>query len=201
MKVRPPFESSPSSVAPVSESSWETSAVYLSGMVKAARSAGLLDPLLPRLTDEARAAIAAPHSKRWHPSRVTTELTTALLETAGPIALEDLAFVVARDSFGPIVGSMAKVALTIVGASPATLFTRLDQSIQTAARGVKVSWTPTDAKSGVIVVQYPVVPPRAVEITWRGAIRFAFHLVGVPGSIADAVRDANDTALRFGVSW
>lgn len=180
---------------------WETSAVYLGGLVKAAREAGLLERVTPRVSGEVRAAIAEPHAKRWHPSQVTAAFTQAVLDEAGADALEDLSFTVAKDSFGPIVGSMAKVTLTLFGVSPATLFQRFDQSIQAAAKGVRASWRETGPRSGALTVRYPGSPPRPVETTLRGAIRFAFHLVGTRGTIAPAVREPDGLSVRFDVSW
>lgn len=180
---------------------WETSAVYLGGLVKAARDAGLLERVLPRVSDEVRAAVADPHSRRWHPSRVTVGLSEAILEEAGAQALEELSFVVAKESFGPIVGSMAKVTLTLFGVSPATLFQRFDQSIQAAAKDVRASWRETGPRSGALSMRYPGSPPRPVETTLRGAIHFAFHLVGTRGTISPAVREPDGVSVRFDLSW
>lgn len=181
--------------------SWKTSAVYLAGLSKAIRAAGLLDRVLPKLSAETRRIVANPYGERWHPAVYGTELATAVLEVAGPQTLEDLTFVLARDSFGPILGPMLKVALALSGAKPTVVFGRVDQSIRSAVQGVSATWTATGERSGVVSFEYPMVAPGFTDISWRGGLRFMFHLVGVEGTIAPCERVDGGRVLRFALTW
>ena len=180
------------SVAPVlltdRPESWQTSAVYLAGLSRAIRSAGLLARVLPRLSAATKHIVENPYGQRWHPALYGTELATAVLDVAGPQALEDLTFALARESFGPILGPTLKVALALSGAKPTTVFARIDQSIRSAVQGVSATWTPSGEQSGAVCFEYPMAAPRFTDYSWRGGIRFMFHLVGVDGSIAPCER-------------
>lgn len=192
-------------VAPVQLSdrpeSWKTSAVYLAGLGKALRGAGLLEQVAPRLSVATRRIIDNPYGERWHPASHSAELCTVVLEQFGPQTLEDIAFVVSRDSFGPILGPMLKVALTLSGVSPATIFGRINQSLMPVVQGVSATWRSDGAQSGVVAFEYPMVAPPFTEVSWRGGLRFMFLLVGLEGTIAPCERLEGGRVLRFAVSW
>lgn len=139
--------------------------VYEARAVKAIRAAGVIAPAPARLSPSVGAR------SRSHPSQDTTELTSAVLELMGPRGLEDAAFIIARHSFGPIVGSMTKVP----------------------------SWQSTGPGSGLVSSRYPV-PPLVVDVTWREPLRFVFDLVGVKGEIIAAMRQAGGTEVQFTVA-
>lgn len=180
---------------------WKSSAVYLAGLVKAIRSAGLLDAVLARIPPETRQLVDNPYGQRWHPWQHGAALATAVLDVAGPQALEDVTFVMARDSFGPILTPMLKIALTLMGMSPASLFTRVDQSIRPAVQGVTARWERTGEHTGLVSFEYPIVPPPFADTSWRGGLRFMFQLVGLEGQIAPCERRESGRVLVFAVSW
>jgi hypothetical protein len=180
---------------------WKSSAVYLAGLVKSIRVAGLLEPVLAKVPPETRAIADNPYGQRWHPWQHGAALATAVVEVAGPQALEDITFVMARDSFGPILTPMLKVALTLMGMSPAAVFSRVDQSIKPAVQGVTARYDSTGPTSGAVSFEYPVVPPAYADTSWRGGLRFMFHLVGLEGRIAPCERLEGGRVLRYALTW
>ncbi|MCU0697438.1 MAG: hypothetical protein MUC96_13005 [Myxococcaceae bacterium] len=180
---------------------WKSSAVYLAGLVKSIRAAGLLEAVLERVPPETRAVVDNPYGQRWHPWTHGAALATAVLELAGPRALEDITFVMARDSFGPILTPMLQVALTLMGMSPASVFSRVDQSIKPAIQGVTARFDATGPTSGAVSFEYPTVPAPFADTSWRGGLRFMFHLVGLEGRIGPCERLEGGRVLRYAVSW
>lgn len=177
------------------------SAVYVAGITRAMRAAGLLEQVLAKVSPETRRIVDNPYGARWHPARYGAELITAVLELAGPKAVEDLVFRVARESFGNIVGTMVRIAVSVADPSPSTVFSQIDRALASATQGIVATWEKTDDHSGTMHFEYPVVAPPFTDFTWRGSLRFMFELAGVEGDIAPCERDDGGRTLHFPITW
>ncbi|MBL8917774.1 MAG: hypothetical protein JNJ54_02860 [Myxococcaceae bacterium] len=178
------------------------SATNLGGLVKALAAEGLFDQLTAKLSPGTLAVLQNPHGRRWHPGTIALETWGAIIDVAGGPKFEALNLRITRDSFGPIVRPMLKVVLALGGSSPATLFSRLDDTIKVATKGLRATWTPAGKNGGTVVFEYPCPVPRAdvVEYGWRGALRFGDELTGKPLAFGPVER-RSDRAFAFPVTW
>jgi hypothetical protein len=180
---------------------YEVSSVHISGYLKAARELKVLDAALPLLPPETRAIVDAPHRKSWVHAEVIQQLTVAIAQTAQPEVLADLNYLMCRDSLGPIVMPVLKVAIALTGRHPQTVFSRLNELVSAAMRGVEITWTPRGASAGAVVMRYPEAMPPIVHHAWHGVFKFGFELAGRrPREITHAYTDGGKT-LRFELEW
>ena len=179
---------------------FELSSVNLAGLAKALDASGRRAEIDALLSPSARAALADPHSARWHPGKLAVEMWMAVVKLGGPKWLEELNYEMTKKSFGPIVGSVVKIGLTLSGSSPATVFSRLDNLVSVALKGLQFEWKPR-AQGGVETITYPCAMPReAVEAGWRGIIRVGGEMTGKTIRV-DRFEPETDRRFRFEVSW
>jgi hypothetical protein len=181
---------------------FEVSATNLAGLAKALVAEGLLDKLAPKLSPATLAVLKSPHERRWHPGAIAVETWGAIIDVAGAQKFEALNLKITRESFGPIVKPLLKVVLALGGSSPASVLSRLDDTIKVATKGVRATWTPAGKDGGTIVFEYPCPMPRTdvVEYGWRGAMRFGEELTGKALVFAPVER-RSDRAFAFPVRW
>lgn len=181
---------------------FEVSATNLAGLAKALTAEGLFDQVAPKLSPATLAALRSPHEKRWHPGATAVETWGVIIDAAGRERYEAIFLKLTKDSFGPIVKPLLKVVLALGGSTPASIFSRLDDTIKVAMRHVKAQWTPSGKTGGTIVFEYPCPMPRTdvVEYGWRGALRFADELTGKPLAFAPMER-RSERAFAFPVTW
>ena len=180
---------------------FELSSVNVASLAKALESSGRRKEIDALLSPEARAVLADPHSARWHPGKLAVEMWMAVVKLGGAKWLEELNYEMTKKSFGPIVGSVVKIGLTLSGSSPATIFSRLDSLVSVALKGLRFEWKPGGAQAGVETITYPcAMPKEAVEAGWRGIIRVGGEMSGKTIRI-DRFEAESDRRFRLEVSW
>lgn len=180
---------------------FEVSAMNLSGLVKALTSRGLIEKVKAEVRPETLAALENPMSARWHPGALAVDVWNAVIKVDGPQQYEALNLKLTSESFGPVVRPLIKVALALGGSSPATIFSRLNDAIKVATRGVTVSWAPSGPTAGQVTFEYPcAVPPPVVEHGWRGVMRFGEELTGKTFRF-ERFEIASDRRFVFHVAW
>jgi hypothetical protein len=180
---------------------YEVSSVALASYVKAARELGVLEAALPKVSQNTRDALAAPHRRGWLPASIIQELTAAVYETASAERLSELNYRMTKHSMGPIVMPIIRVAMALTGRSPATVFARLNDAMAAGMRDVQISWAPAGERAGSVTFRYPEKVPVVVHHAWAGIFRFAFELTGHEGRISrHEYADAGRT-LRLDVEW
>ena len=122
-----------------------------------------------------------PYDEKWVSAQVIEDLINCLADAHGPDALDEVNFAMTKDSLGKVVLPMLRVALAITGRSPATIFSRLGDSVKVAMKGVEVKWTPDGPNAGRVTLRYPQSMPQVVHYAWRGVFRFAWDLTGRQG--------------------
>ncbi|MER2561072.1 MAG: hypothetical protein ABTQ32_10150, partial [Myxococcaceae bacterium] len=100
---------------------FEVSAMNLAALVKALQADGSAAKVLGRVAPQTRAVLEMPHGQRWHPGVIAVETWGAIIDTSGGPKLEALNLALTRQSFGPIIRPLVKVALALGGSSPATV--------------------------------------------------------------------------------
>lgn len=174
----------------------------LAALVKALQADGSAAKVLERVSAPTRAVLQMPHGQRWHPGAIAVETWGAIIDTSGAPKLEALNLALTRQSFGPIIRPLVKVALALGGSSPATVLARLDDAIKVATRNVHATWKSDDAQSGSITFEYPRAMTRTdvVEFGWRGAMRFGEELTGKPLQFG-SFQILSDRRFTFPVRW
>ena len=108
----------------------------------------------------------------------------------------------ARDSLGKILTPMFKVALALTGRSPATLLSRVPDSVHQVLRGVKATWLPDGSTAGVLRVDYPEPVTAVAADGWRGTLKFLFELIeGTPAHIVKIETLNEVRTLTIHVQW
>lgn len=180
---------------------YEASAVHVAGFVAAARAVGALEPALPHLAPSTRAVLDQPYAAKWVPAAVIQDLTATIAARVGPEVLDELNYRMTKDSLGRLVLPLLKVALTLTGRTPATIFSRLDDSVRVAMKGVRATWESTGPQGGTVRISYPVPPPPVVHLAWRGVFRFGFELTGTRGALDRFEYVDGGKTLVLRVSW
>ncbi|MFZ5444451.1 MAG: hypothetical protein ACOZQL_30950 [Myxococcota bacterium] len=183
----------------VAAAGYEVSSVHLSAFIKMARAMGVLERVLPTLSAGTRAVVERPSDARWYPAQVISELAEQVLAVAGGEVLEELNYRMTKESLGRLILPVLKVALAIAGNSPATIFSRLDDVLAVAMRGIRVEWTPQGPTAGTLRFVYPEAPPRSAESSWRGALRFGFELTRADGRVVRSTVEGG--ALVMELAW
>lgn len=180
---------------------FELSAMNLSAMDKALKAAGRREEVYALLSPEARASFEDPHSARWHPGRFAVEAWMAIIKLSGMPWLEELNYQLTRQSFGPVVGPLVKIGLTLSGSSPASIFSRLGDLVSLALRGPVFEWKAAGPQGGAETISYPcAVPADAVEAGWRGIFRVGGEMTGKTIRV-EKFEAESDRRFRFEVSW
>jgi len=183
-------------------SGFEVTAVYVSGFRKALVDLGLLEQVVARIPPATKAVLEAPFSARTHDADVLRDLSDALFAVAGSAVFQQHAYLMARDSLGKILVPMFKVALALTGRTPATLLSRVPDSVHQAMRGVTATWLPDGPSGGVLRIDYPEPVAPVAEDGWRGTLRFLFGLVeGTPATISKVERLNDGRRLSIHVVW
>lgn len=182
--------------------SFQVTSVYLSGFKKALSDMGLLEAVTARVSAATKAVLDAPFSARTHDGAVLADLSDTLRSIGGGEKVQEHAYVMARDALARILIPMFKVALALTGRSPATLLSRLGDSVEQATRGVRVQWQADSANGGKLRIDYPVVVSQSAEDGWRGSLKFLFELVeGMPATITKSEWLNGQRTLLFHISW
>jgi hypothetical protein len=181
---------------------FEVTAVYVAGFRKALQDLGLLERVSAKLQPSTKAVLEAPHGARTHDAEVLRDLSDTLYALAGAEVFQQHAYLMARDSLGKILIPMFKVALALTGRTPATLLSRVPDSVHQALRGVKATWEPDGPNAGRLRVDYPQPVPSAAADGWRGTLRFLFELLeGKPAHIEAIDLTNGQRTLVIRVRW
>lgn len=180
---------------------YEASSVHVAGFVAAAKAVGALEKALPHVAPETRAVVERPFDRKWVPAAVIQDLTATVAAKAGPEVLAELNYRMTRDSLGRLVLPLLKVGMALTGRSPASVFSRLDDSVKVAMKGVHVTWEATSPSGGVVRISYPEPPPPVVHHAWAGVFRFGYELAGTTGKLESFEYVEGGKTLVMKVSW
>ncbi len=159
------------------------------------------EELYALVSPEARHAFHEPHSARWHSGRFAVEFWTALITLGGKPMLEDFNYRMSKKSFGPVVGPLIRIGMTLSGSTAATMFAKIESLTSLALRGLTFDWKPSGPNGGVQTITYPIpVPADVMDAAWRGVYRVGAELMGKTVRI-DRFEALSDRSCRFEVSW
>lgn len=179
---------------------FEVSAMHVAGMVKVLDRLGYTARVQEKVSGATRAALERPYDARWHPGAVLVEVSDAVIALEGGPALETMTYEMTKSSFGPVLRPVISVALALTGNDPASVFSRVRDSLKVAMRGVDVHWDPDGKQAGALSLTYPMALPADAVASWRGVVRFLFELSKHPeGQLAhhELVNGARTLKLRL----
>jgi hypothetical protein len=124
----------------------------------------------------------------------------ALLAVGGEQKLLQLGQEAAK-GHGILLGPLLKTVLSLFGASPASLFSRMDSFLGNFVRGSSFSWAPTSERSGVLRMSNVEPCPVAWYTRWKGPVLFGFEVASAKGRIDACEIDPDGKAANYRVSW
>lgn len=177
---------------------YEGSVLYVRNWVATLASNGMLADYQAKLPPELAEIVRNPWKRRWYGSAQIEGLIAAVGE---PALIERLSYEMTAKNFGPIITPMLTVALTLVGASPATVFANMDSPLGLALRNAHCRWASKGPTSGTLIVQFPRAPFQFAEAIWRGVARFIFELAKKPQGKVDRVHRPVPNEVHLEASW
>ena len=103
----------------------------------------------------------------------------------GEDAVRRFSLEVTRDGYGPMVRQFIETLLGLIGASPATIFSRFGAiGGNGTEHGTEYSYTALSPRSGEMVVRLAEPAPHLVFVAWEGIFQFAFELTREKGTVA-----------------
>jgi len=129
------------------------------------------------------------------------EVAEVVKRFGGEQGVDDMSYIAVKRSLAPVMAPFLKVSLALFGASPETLFKRMNESLRAVMLGVTTEWSATGQQAGRLVVTHPDPIQDVSWSSWRGSLRFTFDLCGVTGKIVDRPQFASANTLAFDLSW
>jgi hypothetical protein len=165
----------------------------------------LLDDVKARLSPSSRMVLEKPpFALSWQPSAPLEEIEK-LLYARSPELVVDLGHAAGRQLSGTLVAPVLKMALSMFGQTPATMFGHLDRFFSMAVRGFSFQYEPRDDKSGTVAVQIEGGGVhRSLFEQVRGNLLTVYDLCNVKGDIGGAEVLRHDEAgaeIRLPVRW
>jgi hypothetical protein len=162
-----------------------------------------LDAVLQRVPPTTAELIHNPPlASTWIDARYVEPILSSLEAAEGTAAVLRMAREKMRDELLPPLRSMLTGVLRLFGATPATLYRRMNDLVKTSAQGMEFSYTASSEQSGVMEVRYLVERevPSCTFVACMAALEAPFELCGVEGTVSDPER-TGPTSARFRITW
>lgn len=177
----------------------------VTGFVDVLKSRGHLSKIEPFLEPETRALIESrPLATKWIDGRFAAELHFLTHQLVGVAELRECSHLATQRSAVRVMLPFVEATLRLFGASPASLFHRIDQFVCQSTRGVAASFVSTGDRSGVVTFRYTqcrLMPISTLEGA-AGALRSAFDVTRTDGTF-HAIRWTDDerNVGELDLSW
>jgi hypothetical protein len=126
-----------------------------------------------------------PGPLSWIAAARLEDLEELIARQGGRDAAVELGLEAGRKLGGSIVKPVIKLALTLFGASPDSLYGNLDRLYSMVTRGLHFAWRSTERKSGVVEARFegPGVRESLFDVT-RGNLKFIFEVCSASGEVS-----------------
>jgi Protein of unknown function (DUF2378) len=146
-----------------------------------------------------------PFPFAWMSAAAMDELESALSMVAGREACVDLGMTAGRKLGGSVIQPVLKMATSLFGNTPATVFQNLERFYSMVLKGMAFEYEATGPKSGVVRARAegPHVPAALFDVT-RGNLTYVFELCGVRGTVSppeDIRCDDRRGEARYKIEW
>ena len=180
----------------------ETAGAVMRAYLAELRAAGALEAVIPRLSPEAAKLVEKPPLPvTWVDIRLVHEPLVALSGLRGREAVRQVAHKAAAGQLGALFRPLLASTLRLFGASPTTLFTRMDTITGIMLRGLKFTWKESGPGAGTMAIEYPYPVDDALFAAWEGMLLFAFDLVQTKGTVAPARPGEGNKRCEIDVRW
>lgn len=141
----------------------------------------------------------------WMSPKAMDELQTAIVAVEGREACVELGLTAGRKLGGSMIAPVLRMATSLFGNTPATVFENLERFYSMVLKGMKFAYESTGPKGGVVLVTAtgPDVPAALFDVT-RGNLSYVFELCGVAGTVEQPDRlriDERGGEARYKVRW
>ncbi len=133
---------------------YEVKGAALRAYIKELERKGWLDAVSAKISPEARAAFAAPPpASSWMDAAPIEELMGVVEALHGEQSVRALSHGAQKDLV-PVLRPVIEGVLRIFGASPATMYARMELLTRTSLRGVEFGWEAASPESGTMEVRF-----------------------------------------------
>jgi hypothetical protein len=180
---------------------WQYSGVGLKALVEVLRARPEAGQVFARVSPPTRAALDKPSLSKWHDGSVIFDLTLTMDAVMGGDAIEDVYYEHVRRSVGPLMAPFVKVALSLAGKDPRTIYKRMDDMMGSMVKGVSSTWQETTATSGVLTLHHRDEVKVPSVRAWAGVLRYPFDLCEVKGEVRPRLEGFDGHHLVYELSW
>jgi hypothetical protein len=166
---------------------------------------GMLEEVKARLTAPSRKVLEKlPFAFAWQDSAPLEEVEK-LLYARSPDLVADLGHAAGRQLSGTLVAPVLKMALSLFGQTPGSLFGHLDRFFSIVVRGFSFQYEANTAKDGTVVARIEGSGiHRSLFEQLRGNLRTIYDLCNATGSVGAAQvlrHDDSGAEIRLPVRW
>jgi hypothetical protein len=166
------------------------------------RARGHLDAVRARLTDATRALLDDPPFRTaWVDVAPLDEIVDVLAAVAGLDANRAMGLDTTRETLRGVLRPILESVLRRFGASPASVYARLDVLLRTTVPGARATWTPDGDAAGVVELTLPYVPREPAVHTYAGALAYGLELCGRAGTVRVLDISRASRRARFSIRW
>jgi hypothetical protein len=179
---------------------------FFRNIVEFIEARGLKQEVLACVSAETRALCdRLPRSLSWVPSRHIDELEAAFLAAAGIALTVEMGRVCSKSLGTTLIQPVLRVAFSLLGQGPDTVFENLDRFFSVVTRGIEFSYAPESKKAGTVTARFvgPDTPEAAFHVL-QGSLEFIFELCGVSGEVSTAnvaEQSPKGATVRYRVTW
>jgi hypothetical protein len=136
--------------------------------------------------DTAELIAKPPFPFAWMQAAHMDELQSALADVAGRQACVDLGLAEAHKLSGSVIAPVLRMATSLFGNTPETLFGNLERFYTMFLRGMRFEYEALGPRQGLVHAQVdgPCVPAALFDVT-RGNLAYVFQLCGANGSVGE----------------
>src|SRR5581483_673549 len=182
---------------------YQVKGAALRAYVKDLARKGWLAAVKARVGEPTRALLdAPPPSSSWMDGEPIELLMAAVDELHGEDAVRQLSHD-ANSEMVPLLRPLIEGTLRLFGASPATIFSRLELLTRNSLRGCEFKWRAETDASGEIEVHFVSRRqlPRRSFVSFVGSFEVVIELCGKKGTVSSPDLLAGGAGARFAVAW
>lgn len=175
----------------------------LRGFVAELRHTGIFEEVRARASRDLALLLADPRrAPAWVPVAPLDEICALVAALRGREAVREMGYHTMSDGgLAAVLAPLIQVSLSLLGRSPAALFSRAQQLASAATRGVEIAWTPEGESGGRMQVRSEEVVPELSWAPWEGGLLYLCELGRARGSVAQAVPAADGRSCTIDVRW
>lgn len=166
------------------------------------RTAAICERVSPSTAEALR---KPPFPFAWMPAAALDEIQTALSALEGRAACVQLGLNAGRKLGGGVIAPVLRMATSLFGNTPATVFQNLERFYSMVLRGMQFTYEAVGPQEGLVTVHADGggVPIALFDVT-RGNLQYVFELCGVNGTVDEPQNvqiDGGGGRATYRVRW